>query len=174
MSCRNSDPRRSNHPKDLVFQNQRVKIGGVYYTYALCPKGCNNSVLRRLNRCSWKEEIPTSFTSCRSCSMLGKKNRTPTYQIGDRWKTQDYWLTKLPDGTIIHVARVILAEKLGRPLTAADRVRFLDKDPDNLSPENLILESELVQNEPFLFTDHRKTPLQVAKAALERLRSKIQ
>lgn len=175
----NSDPRLLMHDATLIQQNHRILLDHHYYTYARCPGTCGMAVLRQLQRCTWSKPhdpenqgIPTSKTKCRHCAMLGRKNRTPTHTTGDQWLSQGYWLTKLEDGSIVHVARIIMAEKLRRPLTPTDRVRFLDQDPTNLDPKNLMLESEIMkakdkdQDIPPLI---RKTPAQVAAAALRRI-----
>ena len=57
--------------------------------------------------------------------------------VGDvRTSPNGYHYTRTKEGwTLTH--RLVCESKLGRPIATNERVRFLDKDRTNLSPENL-------------------------------------
>ena len=54
----------------------------------------------------------------------------------ERWSPNGYHYTRTPDGwELTH--RLVAAEKLGRPLTEEERIRFVDGDRTNLKPTNI-------------------------------------
>ena len=64
--------------------------------------------------------------------MRGKSSK-----VGDtRVAPNGYEYTRTKDGWEL-TSRVLMEEKLGRPLKSNERVRFLDGDRTNLDPDNL-------------------------------------
>src|SRR5688572_17937506 len=131
---RKSDPRTITHDPKAVDFGIIEHFGPSVYHWCLCPGPCKQAMLRRSRDLSkWApDSTPESpkplwpFVGkkpCKSCCMLGKRNRTPKYKEGEEWEIQGYLYRKV-NGKATSVARIIMAQKLGRELKYGDRVRF--------------------------------------------------
>jgi hypothetical protein len=115
----------------------------------------------------------------RVCQFLGLRGpRTETSRVGP----DGYAMSRAPDGhwmmrnreraRAVRVERYMFERGLGRPLKHTEWVRLLDRDPDNLSPENIALMSPTevfkMRGGMFAKANRNRTPSYTTLAAILR------
>lgn len=110
-------------------------------SHKICPACRSIRIISFCYKCFRPVFQGEVWTLCRSCSMKGKKNRTPTYQVGDIWWSGNQMVKKQAPGKIIPYARHLMQESLGRDLLPNEVVKFKDNDPRNCQLDNLYIKT---------------------------------
>ncbi len=134
-----TDPRLERTDED--FKNPHH-----YRFWTVCPGPCGRKLSRRKTQID--PDTLKAKHACPSCRMKGKKNRNPTYQIGETWLMAGYMQIKIAKNKVIPLARHLMSQHLGRPLTKNEHVRFKDQNPRNCDLSNLYIKALPTPNEP--------------------------